>query len=102
MFVVQLTYLVPAMEVDKYLSAHREFLDYYYKQGLLVASGPMKPRTGGIIIAATNDRAYIESIFKQDPYYLAEIASYEFIEFTPVMHRDELKELIQKMEGKLC
>jgi uncharacterized protein YciI len=102
MFVVQLTYLVPTTEVDKYLSAHREFLDYYYKQGLLVASGPMKPRTGGIIIAATNDRAYIESIFKQDPYYLAEIASYEFIEFTPVMHRDELKELIQKMEGKLC
>ncbi|MFJ1268501.1 YciI family protein [Legionella lytica] len=102
MFVVQLTYLVPTQEVDKYLSAHREFLDYYYKQGLLVASGPMKPRTGGIIIAAINDRAYVESIFKQDPYYLAEIASYEFIEFTPVMHRDELKELIQKMEGKLC
>ena len=102
MFVVQLTYLVPTLEVDKYLSADGEFVDYDYKQGSLVASGPMKPRTGGIIIAATNDRAYIESIFKQDPYYLAEIASYEFIEFTPVMHRDELKELIQKMEGKLC
>ena len=102
MFVIQLNYLVPPNEVDKYQQAHREFLDYYYKQGLLVASGPMKPRTGGIIIAATNDRAYIESIFKKDPYYLAEIAEYQFIEFTPVKHRDELKELIQKMEGKLC
>jgi uncharacterized protein YciI len=102
MFVVKLTYLVSTDEVDKYLSAHREFLDYYYKQGLLVVSGPMKPRTGGIIIAATNDRAYLESIFKKDPYYLAEIAEYEFIEFIPVKHRDELRELIQKMEGKLC
>ena len=102
MFVIQLTYLVPISEVDKYLRAHREFLDYHYKQGLLVVSGPMKPRTGGIIIAATNDRAYLEEIFKQDPYYLAEIAEYQFIEFSPVNHRDELKELIQKMEGKLC
>lgn len=99
MFVIQLTYLVPLSEVDKYLQTHREFLDYYYKQGLLVVSGPMKPRTGGIIIAATNDRAYLESIFKKDPYYLAEIAKYEFIEFNPVNYRAELKEFIQKTEG---
>lgn len=102
MFIIQLKYLTPISEVDKYLQAHREFLDYHYKQGLLVASGPMKPRTGGIIIAATNDRALLESIFKQDPYCLAEIAEYQFIEFTPVKHIDELKELIQKTEGKLC
>ncbi|RUR12895.1 YciI family protein [Legionella sp. km772] len=102
MFIIQLKYKTSINEVDKYTQAHREFLDYYYKQGLLVASGPMKPRTGGIIIAASTDKAYLESIFKQDPFYLAEIADYEFIEFTPVKHRDELKELIQKTEGKLC
>ncbi|MFI4962395.1 MAG: YciI family protein [Legionellales bacterium] len=102
MFIVQLTYKTPLNEVDKYLQAHREFLDYHYKQGLLVVSGPMKPRTGGIIIAATNDRALLESIFKQDPYFLAEIADYQFIEFTPVLHREELKTLIQKTEGTLC
>ncbi len=50
-FIVQLTYKAPLNEVDKYLPAHREFLDYYYKQGLFLASGPMKPRVGGIIIA---------------------------------------------------
>lgn len=102
MFIIQLTYLSPISEVEKYTQAHREFLDYYYKQGLLLVSGPMKPRTGGIIIATTTDRALLESIFKQDPYCLAEIADYQFIEFTPVKHRDELKELIQKTEGKLC
>ena len=102
MFIIQLNYLVPITEVDKYLQAHREFLDYYYKQGLLVVSGPMKPRIGGIIIAATTDRDYLETIFQKDPYYLAEIAEYHFIEFTPVNHCGELKELIQKVEGKLC
>ncbi|KTD17742.1 YciI family protein [Legionella jordanis] len=102
MIIIQLTYKTPLSDVDKYLQAHREFLDYYYKQGILLASGPMKPRTGGIIIALSNDKAYVESVFRQDPYYLAEIADYQFIEFTPVKHLDELKDLIQKSEGKLC
>lgn len=102
MFIIQLTYKTPLSEVDKYLQAHREFLDYYYKQGLLLASGPMKPRTGGIIIALTKDKAYLESILKKDPYHLAEITDYKLIEFTPVMHRDELKDIINKTEGKLC
>ncbi|KTD20922.1 YCII domain-containing protein [Legionella lansingensis] len=102
MFIVKLTYKVPLSEVDKYLQQHREFLDVYYKQGLLLASGPMKPRTGGIIIAITNDKVYLESVLNQDPFCMAEIAAYEIIEFTPVKHRDELKDLIQKTEGKLC
>ncbi|KTD24271.1 MULTISPECIES: YciI family protein [Legionella] len=102
MFIILLTYKTPISEVDKYLQAHREFLDYHYKQGLLLASGPMKPRTGGIIIAATKDKAYLEEVIKQDPYYLAEIADYQLIEFTPVNHCNELKDLIQKTEGKLC
>lgn len=102
MIIIRLSYKTPIQEVDKYLSAHREFLDYHYKQGLLIASGPMKPRTGGIIIAATTDKAYLESVFKQDPYYLADIADYDFIEFTPVKHCDQLKDLIQNSEGKLC
>jgi len=102
MFIIQLTYKTPITEVDKYLQAHREFLEYHYQQGLLLASGPLKPRTGGIIIALSNDKAYLESVFKQDPYYLAEIADYQFLEFTPVKHRAEIKELIEKVEGKLC
>lgn len=102
MFIIQLTYKAPMNEVDKYLVAHREFLDYHYKQGLLLASGPMKPRTGGIIIAMTKDKDQLEAIFNEDPYYLAEIADYQFIEFTPVKHREELKDLIDKTEGKLC
>lgn len=102
MFIVQLTYKVSISEVDKYLQAHREFLDYYYKQGLILASGPMKPRIGGIIIALTQDRDYLLSVFQKDPYYMAEIADYQLIEFTPVKHIDEIKNLIKNTEGNLC
>jgi uncharacterized protein YciI len=102
MIIVELTYIAPLCDVDKYLQAHREFLDYHYKQGLFLASGPQKPRVGGILIALTNDKAHLESILKQDPYCLASIAEYRLIEFTPVKHRDEIKQLILDTEGKLC
>lgn len=102
MFIIQVTYTAPIVEIDRYLQAHREFLDYYYKQGLLLASGPMVPREGGIIIAVGNDRKKIETLFKEDPYYLAGIAEYRFTEFTPVKHCDALKTLILDTEGKLC
>lgn len=102
MFIVQLTYKVALNEVDKFLQAHREFLEYHYQQGLFLASGPMKPRTGGILLALTTDRAALESVLQQDPYALAGIADYELIEFTPVKHRDEIKDIIRQREGKLC
>jgi uncharacterized protein YciI len=102
MIIVRLTYIAPMTEVDKYLQAHREFLDYYYKQGLLLASGPLKPRMGGIIIALTQDMAKIQNIFEQDPYFLTDIATYDYLAFTPVKHRDEIKELIQTSEGEVC
>lgn len=102
MFIVELIYKVPLSEVDKYLPAHREYLETYYKKGLFLASGPQKPRIGGILIALTNDKSHLESILQKDPYHLAEIAEYRLIEFTPVKHRDEIKTLILKSEGKLC
>ena len=102
MFIVEVIYKAPITDVDKYLPAHREFLDYHYKQGLFLASGPQKPRVGGILIALTNNKAHLEAVLKQDPYCLAEIADYRLIEFTPVKHCPEIKALILKTEGKLC
>ena len=102
MFIVTLTYKVSVSEVEKYQISHREFLDYYYKIGLILASGPLNPRTGGIIIALTQDKGYLESILQKDPYYLAEVADYTLTEFIPVKHRDEIKSLIKESEGNLC
>jgi uncharacterized protein YciI len=102
MFIVQLNYKVAVSEVEKYLQAHREYLDYYYKQDLILASGPMIPRVGGIIIFMTKDKDYLESILQKDPYYLAEISDYSLIEFTPVKHREEISLLIKNTEGNLC
>lgn len=94
MFVVKLTYIVEQDEVEKYVKSHRDFLDIFYKKGLFIASGPMSPRTGGIIVVGGHDKSGLEKILADDPYHQAGIASYEIIEFTAVKHQDEVKAFV--------
>lgn len=95
MFVVKINYLVELAEIDKYVQSHRDFLDLHYQSGLFLASGPMMPRTGGIIIALGNDRDKLEQTLEDDPYNQAGIVNYEILEFTAVKSHPELKTLIR-------
>ena len=89
MFLVKITYTKPLDIVDQYVAAHREYLENGYQKNFFVASGPLNPRTGGIIISQLKNREPLEAFFKQDPYVLNDVAAYEFIEFNPVkFHRD--------------
>lgn len=94
MFVVKIHYQASLAEVDKYVQAHRDFLDLYYEQGVFLASGPMIPRTGGIILAMGNDKEKLEAILAEDPYQQAGLVTYEIIAFSPLKYRKEIKELI--------
>lgn len=98
MFVVQITYLAELCDVEKYTQAHRDYLDMYYQSGQFLASGPMIPRTGGIILAVGNDKSKIERILALDPFNLAGVARYDIIEFTAVKCIDEIKLLIRNAD----
>ncbi|WP_292307237.1 YciI family protein, partial [Mesorhizobium sp.] len=50
MFIVSLNYKVPLTEIDRLAPAHVEWLKACYAEGIFVASGPKRPRTGGIIV----------------------------------------------------
>ena len=95
MFIVKINYLAELSEIDQCLQAHRDFLEFHYKQGRFLASGPMTPRTGGIVVALVNDREEIEAIFEKDPYNIAGLVSYEFTQFTAVKSIDAIKELLR-------
>ena len=90
MFIISLTYLKPADEIDKLLAAHREYLREQYDNGMFLMSGRMVPRTGGIIIATADSRADIEAVIELDPFKEAGAASYAITEFVPTMTADIL------------
>ncbi|SFV01385.1 YciI family protein [Pseudoduganella namucuonensis] len=90
MFIIALTYLKPAEEIDALLAAHREYLREQYDNGMFLMSGRMVPRTGGVIIATADSRADIEAVIELDPFNEAGAASYAITEFVPTMTADIL------------
>lgn len=83
-FIVEITYTVPFPEIEKVVPAHRAFLQGGYDRQLLLFSGPQSPKVGGVVVARAESLEAIQTFFADDPYRLANVASYRFVEFTPV------------------
>jgi uncharacterized protein YciI len=89
MFIIDLRYIVPLEQLDAHMTEHVKFLQKYYKTNVFVASGRKVPRTGGIILAMANSRDEVESIIKEDPFYIHKLAEFNITEFlTSQMHPD--------------
>lgn len=86
MFVILLTYKKPFVEVEKFLDAHRAYLDRHYAEGLFVCSGPQNPRTGGVILCRAQDRPTVDRLITLDPFHTHEVADYSVVEFIPTHH----------------
>ena len=82
MFVVRLHYIVPLETVDKHLPAHVEWLHKHETAGVFLVYGRLVPRTGGVIIAKTRDRAELDAILAGDPFGLNGDCTYEVMEFS--------------------
>lgn len=89
MFIVSLNYKVPLAEIDRLAQAHVEWLTACYAEGVFVASGPKKPRTGGIIIAH-GPRDVLDARLATDPFARAGAADYDITEFTARMTAAQL------------
>lgn len=81
MFIIELTYKVPASEIDAHMAQHVAFLEKYYQSGHFLASGRKEPRDGGIIFAKASGRKRIEEIIAEDPFNINGLADYRIIEF---------------------
>ena len=69
--------------MEKYLAAHRLYLDENYSSSKFIASGSRNPRIGGVILMnVTKEEA--NSLIEKDPFFQNNIADYEIIEFNPV------------------
>ena len=93
MFIIDVDYEASLEKIDAHLAEHRDFLESYYQKGLLLASGPKNPRTGGVIIALGSNREAVEAMITQDPFFRQNLARYTIKEFFPVKHRTEIAHL---------
>jgi len=95
-FIVDIHYLIPAEQLGEITVEHRAFLAGGYQQGMLLFSGPKVPRTGGIIVARAATADAVTAFFANDPYQLHGVATYQFIEFNPVLNQEFLTDWVKK------
>lgn len=94
MFIIDLTYIKPISEVEKYLQEHIHYLEKYYQTGDFVMSGRKNPRSGGVIIAQTTSLETLKAIYQQDPFFIHHIAEYNITHFTPSKWNHALNDLL--------
>jgi uncharacterized protein YciI len=94
MFLLLLKYKVPIEQVERVVSAHREFLDQGYRQEKLLISGPQVPRTGGVIVARVKTREEADALMHDDPFFKEGIADYDVIEFQAVKFHAAIGDLV--------
>jgi uncharacterized protein YciI len=92
--IVEITYTAPMDTIDAVLPEHRTYLQHGYDAGMLLCSGPMTPRTGGVVVARAASIDDIKKFFEKDPYRVHGAATYRFIEFSPVKHQAFLREWV--------
>lgn len=95
MFCILVTYTKPISEIEQILAEHRAYLQKGYDTGVLLLSGPQNPKVGGCIIGRFADKESAEAFTQSDPYYLNNAATYEIIEFSPVLHSPLIKAFVQ-------
>lgn len=93
--IIDLKYLKPIEEVDKYLKEHREYLTKQgYEKKLLLVSGRKDPLTGGMIIGSFDSIWDAKEFMKNDPFIINKVAEAKITEFVPVKCDEGLTEVL--------
>ena len=92
-----LRYRRPFEEVALVVEEHRAYLRTVKAAGMLLVSGPLDPRTGGILLLRVpdeNSAAILDDIRDKDPFTLQGLAQYELLSWMPVIGKEGLDALV--------
>jgi uncharacterized protein YciI len=86
-------YRKPLDEVLKVVEAHRAYLQDLKKKGWLLASGPLDPRNGGVLLLRVPDEqapSHLDRVRDDDPFVATGTAQYEIWPWLPNIGREDL------------
>lgn len=89
-------YRKPMEEVEKATPGHRAYLQGLVDQGLVLVSGPMDPRTGGVVLLRVPDgdvHGTLDRVRDGDPFVIQGIAQWELLPWKPTFGVDKLDRL---------
>lgn len=98
MFAIALIrYRVPLEQVLPHVDEHRAYLRSLKERGVLLASGPMEPRVGGMLLLHVPDDQVadaLDAVRDGDPFTERGVAQYELLPWAPVIGKEALERLL--------
>jgi uncharacterized protein YciI len=88
-----LRYRKPLEQILPHVDPHRAYLRELKGKGVLLASGPMDPRHGGVLLLRVPDgtpAVELDRIRDADPFVTAGCCQYELIPWNPVIGKEDL------------
>ena len=95
-------YRRPLDEVLSIVEQHRGYLQELKDEGILIASGPMDPRNGGILLLHVPDddvHGTLDRVRDGDPYVTFGMAQYELIPWAVGTGKEDLDRLLAEATG---
>ena len=88
-------YRRPLEDVILHQDAHRAYLRDLKSKGIVIASGPMNPRSGGLLLlrVADDDLEALDAVRDNDPFVRNGVAQYELIGWNPGIGKEDLDRL---------
>lgn len=89
-------YTKPLEEVLPHVEPHRAYLRELQARGVLIASGPFDPRTGGALLLRLPEADLalsLADIRDGDPFTAAGLAEYELLVWKPVIGNEALDQI---------
>ena len=83
-------------EIMPFVDEHRAYLRTLKADGRLLASGPIDPRVGGVLLLRVPDEegsAALDRIRDGDPFTTRGLAQYELMPWMPVIGKEDLDRL---------
>lgn len=92
--IVVIRYRVPIEVIEANTEDHRAYLRTLAAAGTLLVSGPMVPRTGGVLVLRVADgegaAAALDRVRDGDPFWQRGLANYELLQWAPTIGRETL------------
>jgi uncharacterized protein YciI len=89
-------YRKPLEEVLPHVEIHRAYLRDLKTQGILLASGPLDPRSGGALLLRVPDadvHGTLDRVRDEDPFTKLGVAQYELLPWIPGIGVEGLDQL---------
>jgi uncharacterized protein YciI len=83
MFIVLLTFSDNKAQAGQYMSAHKEWLNHGFDEGIFILAGSITPAKGGGILAHNISLSDLEDKVKLDPFVSSNVVNAEIIEISP-------------------